>query len=137
MEHDIDSRKTEVWPQVRAIYLEGVDTGDATLEADTPDWDRRDAAHFLEHRLPVRDGDVILAWAAISPVSTRSVYAVVAELSLSAAAGQRDQGNGSALLGAITRSTGPVAYNSSSHKGSGWRTGEDGRMAGFLAGTGW
>jgi len=97
--------KPEDWQQVRSIYLESIVTGNSTFEADAPDWDKWDSAHLREHRLVVREGDFVLAWAALSPVSTRCVYSGVAELSLYVAAGHRRKGIGSALLGAIISST--------------------------------
>lgn len=105
MEYVIDYMKPEDWPHVRCLYLEGIGTGNATFEPDAPDWNQWDSAHVREHRLVVRAGDTILAWAAISPVSSRSAYAGVAELSLYVAAGQRGKGIGSALLEALIRST--------------------------------
>ncbi len=37
MEYMIDIMKPEDWGQVRAIYLEGIATGNSTFEADAPD----------------------------------------------------------------------------------------------------
>jgi phosphinothricin acetyltransferase len=105
MEYLTDIMKPEDWQQVRSIYLEGIATGNSTFEADAPDWEKWDSAHLPEHRLVVREGDSILAWAALSPVSSRCVYSGVAELSLYVAAGHRGKGIGSALLKAIINST--------------------------------
>ena len=93
--------KTEDWEQVRSIYLEGISTGNSTFEADAPDWDKWDSAHLPEYRLVVRAGNDVLAWAALSTVSSRRVYSGVAELSLYVAGGHRGKGIGSALLGAL------------------------------------
>ncbi len=97
----IDRMRPEDWEEVRSIYLEGIRTGHATFEADAPDWDAWDSAHLPGHRLVIRESDRILAWAALTPVSGRCVYAGVAELSLYVAAGQRGKGIGSALLKAL------------------------------------
>jgi len=97
--------KPEDWRQVRSIYLEGIVTGNSTFESDVPDWKKWDSAHLREHRLVVKERDTVLAWAALSPVSTRCVYSGVAELSLYVAAGQRGKGIGSILLKAIIDST--------------------------------
>jgi L-amino acid N-acyltransferase YncA len=100
-----DVMKPEDWEQVRSIYLEGIGTGNSTFEAGAPNWDGWDSAHLREHRFVVRGGDSILAWAALSTVSARSVYSGVAELSLYVAAGHRDKGLGSALIEAIIDSS--------------------------------
>jgi L-amino acid N-acyltransferase YncA len=105
MEYIIDIMKPEGWQQIRAIYLEGIGTGNSTFEADAPDWSKWDATHLREHRLVLRQGDSILAWAALSPVSARAVYSGVVELSLYVMAAQRGKGIGSALLKAIIDST--------------------------------
>jgi L-amino acid N-acyltransferase YncA len=105
MEYLIDAMKPEDWEQVRSIYLEGIRTGNSTFESDAPDWEKWDAAHLKEHRVVVREHNHILAWAALSPVSTRCVYSGVAELSLYVAAVYRGKGIGSALLEAVIRST--------------------------------
>jgi L-amino acid N-acyltransferase YncA len=69
------------WPAVRAIYLEGIATGNATFEQNAPDWDRWNAAHLETCRLVARLDGEVMGWAALSPVSSRSVYAGVAEVS--------------------------------------------------------
>lgn len=100
-----DIMKTEDWEQVRAIYLDGIRTGNATFEADAPDWCKWDSAHLRDHRLVVREGGNPLGWAALSCASGRSVYAGVAELSLYVRAGCRGKGIGSLLLKTIIAST--------------------------------
>lgn len=42
MEFRIESMKAEDWPQVRAIYDEGVATGQATSEKELPSWEQWD-----------------------------------------------------------------------------------------------
>jgi L-amino acid N-acyltransferase YncA len=105
MKYQTDTMKPEDWPQVRSIYLEGITTGNSTFEPEAPAWEKWDSAHLPEHRLVIREGGSVLAWAALSPVSARSVYAGVAELSLYVAAGHRCNGIGSVLLEAVVRST--------------------------------
>jgi phosphinothricin acetyltransferase len=104
-EYVIDSMRPEDWEQVRSIYLEGISTGNSTFEADAPDWEKWDSAHLPEHRLVIRVSDSVLAWAALSHVSTRCVYSGVAELSLYVASEHRGKGIGSTLLKAIIDST--------------------------------
>jgi len=105
MEYLIDLMKPEDWQHVRSIYLEGIATGNSTFEADAPDWEKWDSTHLRDHRLVVREGDTILAWAALSPVSNRCVYSGIAELSLYVAAKHRGTGIGATLLKAIINST--------------------------------
>jgi len=88
----------EDWPQVRAIYSEGIATGNATFETSTPDWTAWDAGHRNDCRLVARDSQRILGWAALRPVSSRPVYAGVAEVSIYVAADARGRGVGKMLL---------------------------------------
>ncbi len=66
-----DAMRTADWPQVRAVYIEGIEAGNATFETDAPDWDAWDAAHLPICRLVARQGDAVIGWAALSPVSRR------------------------------------------------------------------
>ena len=88
----------EDWPVVRAIYLEGIATGEATFETEAPSWKMWDAAHLSVGRLVVRDGGEVIGWAALSPVSQRKAYAGVAEVSVYVAESSRGKGVGRALL---------------------------------------
>jgi phosphinothricin acetyltransferase len=91
----------EDWPRVRAIYEEGIATGDATFEMAAPEWDTWDAGHLAACRLVAEAGGTIAGWAALSPVSRRAVYAGVAEVSVYVAAAARGAGIGRALLEAL------------------------------------
>ncbi|MDO7887787.1 GNAT family N-acetyltransferase [Hymenobacter cheonanensis] len=90
------------WPAVRAIYEQGIATGNATFETQAPEWQAWDRAHLAHSRLvAVDDAGTVLGWAALSPVSSRCVYGGVAELSIYIAAGARGQGVGRQLLQAL------------------------------------
>jgi len=90
------------WADVRAIYLEGIETGNATFEVEAPSWEAWDSAHLREPRLAARDGGGrVLGWAALTPVSGRCVYAGVGDLSVYVAAAARGRGVGRALLEAL------------------------------------
>ena len=89
------------WDAVRAVYLEGIATGDATFETEAPAWEKWDASHLPHCRLVARCGEAVAGWAALSPVSARGVYAGVAETSVYVAARFRGAGVGRALLGAL------------------------------------
>ena len=89
------------WEQVRSIYLEGIREGNSTFETEAPSWEQWDAAHLQIARLVARDGNKILGWAALSPVSKRNVYRGVAELTVYVTESARSRGIGSALLAAL------------------------------------
>jgi len=93
------------WPSARAIYAEGIATGNATFEKSAPAWEQWDCAHLPHCRLAAREAGEVLAWAALSPVSSRCVYAGVAEVSIYVAAGARGNGIGRALLSALIESS--------------------------------
>jgi len=86
------------WEQVRSIYLEGIRSGHSTFETDAPSWEKWDEGHLQIARLVMRDGDKVLGWAALSPVSKRAVYRGVAELTVYVSESARGQGIGRALL---------------------------------------
>jgi L-amino acid N-acyltransferase YncA len=93
--------------QVLAIYQAGLDTGDASFETRAPSWEAFDAAKLPAHRL-VAAGDgtgPLLGWAAVSPVSSRRVYAGVVEHSVYVDAAARGRGVGAALLWALIVTT--------------------------------
>ena len=94
----IEAMTEQDWPPVRTIYAEGITTGNATFEESVPDWEKWDATHLHGCRLVARSGHEVLGWAALSSVSTRCVYAGVAEVSVYVAQRARNQGIGSKLL---------------------------------------
>ena len=85
------------WPAVAAIYEEGIATGNATFEVETPSWDRWDAAHLSLRLVAEHDGKVV-GWAALSPYSDRWCYRGVGEESVYVSASARGNGVGRALL---------------------------------------
>jgi len=99
------------WEAVRRIYLEGIATGHGTFETGAPDWDRWDASHRNDCRFVAEDEHgasgtpEVVGWAALTPASTRRVYAGVAEVSVYVAAQARGLGAGSALLAALVESS--------------------------------
>ena len=105
MEHKIEPMKPEDWDQVRAIYEEGIATENATFEPMVPEWEKFDSAHVAEPRLVVRVGGRVAAWAALSRVSARKVYAGVAELSIYVGEKYSGKGIGDALLGVLVEAS--------------------------------
>ncbi|MBI2825495.1 MAG: N-acetyltransferase [Planctomycetia bacterium] len=98
----VEPMEPDDWPSVRAIYLAGIATGQATFETTAPDdWQQWSAGKRPDCRLVARDGQGVVGGAALSPVSKRAVYAGVAEASVYVAEEVRGQGIGGALLAAL------------------------------------
>jgi L-amino acid N-acyltransferase YncA len=93
------------WPAVRAIYEEGINTGNATFEKSPPEWASWDAGHLRVCRLVARSGDDVLGWDALSPVSSRCVYAGVAEVSVYVARQAQGRGIGMRLLTSLVEAS--------------------------------
>ncbi|HVR43895.1 MAG TPA: GNAT family N-acetyltransferase [Thermoanaerobaculia bacterium] len=91
--------RNDDWPALAAIYEAGLATGQASFETTVPEWEAWSASHHQHCRLVAESGRGIVGWAALSPVSSRAVYAGVAEVSVYVA--ERERGVGGALLDAI------------------------------------
>jgi len=91
------------WPAVEAIFAEGIATGNATFEQQTPTWQSFDAGKLAAPRLVFDDGEV-RGWAVVSPTSSRPAYRGVVENSVYVSASARGRGIGAALLEALIES---------------------------------
>lgn len=105
MLYKIEEMKSSDWEEVRSIYIEGIKSGIATFqsECDVSTWEEWDNSHIKSCRLVAREGNVIHGWVALSPTSSRCVYAGVAELSIYVKEKYRGQGIGKALLDNIIK----------------------------------
>ena len=97
-ELQIRTLTVEDWESVRSIYIDGMASGQATFETEAPTWQRWNQAHLMAPRLAAISQETIAGWAALSPVSARSVYAGVAEVSVYVASEWQGRGIGRALL---------------------------------------
>jgi phosphinothricin acetyltransferase len=97
----IDKLYPADWDQVRKIFAEGIETGDATFETKVPEWDDWHKSHLSACRLVVRNDNKVIAWAALSPVSERCVYGGVAEVSIYVSREAQGKGVGKTLLSAL------------------------------------
>jgi L-amino acid N-acyltransferase YncA len=95
----------EHWEGVRAVYLEGIATGQATFETEAPAWEAWDGSHLRHSRLVAVAGGEVAGWAALSRVSDRCVYGGVAEVSVYVGESFRGRGLGRALLAALVGSS--------------------------------
>jgi L-amino acid N-acyltransferase YncA len=105
MNFELSELTAQHWDEVLAIYLEGIATGLATFETDAPSWERWDAAHLRCCRLIAREGLTVKGWAALCPVSARSVYSGVAEVSVYVGERHRGAGTGRSLLEALVKAS--------------------------------
>ncbi|KAB1915584.1 GNAT family N-acetyltransferase [Micromonospora sp. AMSO31t] len=91
---------------VLAIYQAGLDAGDASFETAAPTWPAFDAARLPDHRFVAVDGGgAVVGWVAVSPTSTRAVYAGVVEHSVYVSPAVQGRGVGRVLLDALIAST--------------------------------
>jgi phosphinothricin acetyltransferase len=104
MNFEVQAMRESDWPEVRAVYRDGIETGHATFAAAPPET----FAEFSEGKLMncavvVRTGakNELSGWATLSAVSDRCVYAGVAEVSVYVASGARGKGVGATLLSAL------------------------------------
>jgi len=95
----------EHWPAVKTIYEQGIATGHATFQTSAPTWEEWDGSHLGHSRLVAIEGGTVIGWAALTPVSSRCVYAGVAEVSVYIAPDFRGRKAGEGLLRALIDSS--------------------------------
>ena len=93
------------WPEVEAIFLDGIATGHATFETSPPTYAEFDESHLGDHRLVATENGGVVGWAVVSPTSSRDCYAGVVESSVYVSAAARGLGVGRALMEALLTST--------------------------------
>lgn len=86
------------WDEVKEIYQEGIETGEATFETNSPSWKEWDNSHHSFCRFVILDSNKVAGWAALLPVSKREVYRGVAEVSIYIGKKYRGKGIGKILL---------------------------------------
>jgi len=97
----IEQMSDDSWIDVARIYESGISTKNATFEKQAPDWESWDNSHRKDCRLVAKLNDKIVGWAALSNVSSRSVYAGVAEVSIYVDSEHRSNGIGDKLLNSL------------------------------------
>lgn len=86
------------YEEVKAIYLQGIATGNATFETKAKEWNVWDSSYLSHSRLVVEEQGLVIGWAALSSISTRAVYAGVAEVSVYIRDGHQGRKIGGFLL---------------------------------------
>ncbi len=90
---------------VLEIYAQGIAGRLATFETNVPTWEHWDDNHLAQCRLVALLDNHIVGWAALSGVSSRCVYAGVAEVSIYVATEAHGQGVGKGLLQTLVRTS--------------------------------
>lgn len=86
------------WDTVSNIYKQGIDTGNATFEADVPDYNAW-IKKFHPHLLWVAEiKNEVVGWAGMQPISARKVYEGVVEVTIYIDMKHTGQGIGKALM---------------------------------------
>lgn len=97
----LTTMQEEHWPDVKRIYQMGIDTGIATFESIAPEMNVWNKKFHKKCRLVALDNNCVIGWAALQPVSTREVYAGVAEETVYIQTDYRGIGIGSMMLEAL------------------------------------
>ena len=85
------------------IYMQGIATGNATFQKEAPSWEDWDKSHLQDCRIVATESGSVAGWAALTPVSSRCVYAGVAEVSVYVGDEHRGKGLGKLLLQELIR----------------------------------
>ncbi|GAA1256971.1 hypothetical protein GCM10009677_04060 [Sphaerisporangium rubeum] len=103
----IRAMRPEDATEVLAIYQAGLDGGHASFETTAPTWETFDKTRLPEHRHVAVDTTTgqVLGWTAVTPVSSRCVYAGVVEHSVYVSPEAAGRGIGTELLKALIEST--------------------------------
>ena len=88
--------------QIIDIYAQGIATGIATFQNSANlEWSEWDKSHLQNCRIGAFEENIMLGWAALTPVSNRCVYEGVAEVSIYIASLYRGKGIGKMILSEI------------------------------------
>jgi len=93
------------WVEVKKIYEQGLKTGIATFETESPNWEEWNQSHLSICRFVAIQEEKVIGWVALSPVSSRCVYGGVAETSIYIDEKFQGKGIGKMLLSEVIASS--------------------------------
>nr|WP_277749479.1 GNAT family N-acetyltransferase [Oceanobacillus halophilus] len=99
----IDGMKESDWEEVREIYIEGINTGNATFDTTPPTKEEWNKKYVEDCRLVIREAGKVIGWAALLPISTKDAFYGVAELSIYLSSSSVGKGIGKKLLDALIK----------------------------------
>lgn len=94
----IDTMYPTDWEEVKAIFIEGIEGGNATFHTTPPTWEQWDAGHLEDCRFVARVNGEIVGWIALSPFSSNTFHKGVVEDSIYISNRAQGMGVGSKLL---------------------------------------
>jgi len=86
------------WEDAAKIYIQGIQTKNATFEEKCPDWYTWDKNHRTDCRLVAKNNGNVIGWASLANVSGRCVYEGVSEVSIYVDSNIQGQGIGQRLM---------------------------------------
>ena len=86
------------WDAIKSIYLEGIKTKNATFQTEAPTCEAWFASHVPECTIGCFEDEKLQGFATLNKISTRAVYAGVAEVSVYVASNARGKGVGQFLM---------------------------------------
>ncbi|MFV0517413.1 MAG: GNAT family N-acetyltransferase [Aminipila sp.] len=98
MNIEIREMRNNDWPFIAEIYQKGIETNIATFQSRCPTFEQWDQTHLKNCRLVLLLCNIVVGWAALTPVSNRCVYAGVAEVSIYLSPNQQRKGLATQLL---------------------------------------
>jgi phosphinothricin acetyltransferase len=93
------------WPRVKTIYEAGIATHNATFAVEAPSWEAWDEGHQAAPRLVASLGGQVVAWAALSKVSSGCAYGGVMEISIYVDPAVAGRGIGSRLMASLVEAS--------------------------------
>lgn len=93
--------KESDYPHIKEIYMQGIETKNATFETQAPDWDYWNKSKLPYCRLAAVMNNEVVGWAALSPTSSRYVYRGINEVSIYISTRHTGKGIGKKLLNAL------------------------------------
>ncbi|MFC3041713.1 GNAT family N-acetyltransferase [Virgibacillus xinjiangensis] len=99
----VDQMRKEDWNQVKQIYQDGIETGNATFDTEPPDREEWDRKYLQVCRLVAREGNQVIGWAALLPVASKDAFSGVAELSIYLRTGSSGKGVGTKLMDELVK----------------------------------